>query len=234
MNHQQMALDISLRDDLDFEHFIAGHNEELVNQLVRIAQGATSVPVMFIWGASGSGKTHLLNACYRASVKQGRSALFVALADAADGQGDASLLDTASQYSLFCLDGLDHVAGNVSREEKLFQLCNFARDNDRSVILTAERPPTHLGLALRDLVTRLMSGLTYQVLPLNDAQKISALQERAMHRGFELPTAAAQYLLDRCHRQTGHLFDILDRLDRASLEQKRVVTIPFLRSLELE
>jgi DnaA family protein len=160
--------------------------------------------------------------------------LFVTLADAADRHGDLSLFDAATQYNLYCVDGLERVAGNVDWEEKLFQLCNFARDYDRSVILTAERPPTHLGLALRDLVTRLMSGLTYQVLPLNDAQKISALQERAAHRGFELPTNAAQYLLDRCHRQTSHLFDILDTLDRASLEQKRVITVPFLRSLKLE
>ena len=61
-----------------------------------------------------------------------------------------------------------------------------------------------------------------------------ALKERAAHRGFELNDQAAKYLLDRYHRQTGHLFDILDKLDKASLEQQRVITIPFLRSLDLE
>lgn len=234
MTQKQLALDIALRDDLDFEHFITGHNEELVGHLQRLAAGDESIPVLFIWGAPGCGKSHLLNACYRAAVDNTQSAYFISLAEVADSAHSESMLDNIVARKLFCIDDLDHVAGNQAWEEKLFQLCNFARDYDRSVILTAERPPTRMGLVLRDLVTRLMSGLTYQVMPLNDAQKISALQERARHRGFELNENATRYLLDRYRRETGHLFDILDILDRASLEQKRVITIPFLRSLQLE
>jgi len=234
MTQRQLALDIALRDDLDFEHFITGHNEELIAQLQRIANGEASAPLLFVWGAPGCGKTHLLNACYRASVDHARSSYFISLAEVASATNSESMLDNIVARKLFCIDDLDCIAGNRAWEEKLFQLCNFARDYDRTVIMTAQRPPTSMGLVLRDLVTRLMSGLTYQVMPLNDAQKVSALQERARHRGFELNENAARYLLERYRRETGHLFDILDILDRASLEQKRVITIPFLRSLELE
>lgn len=234
MTSQQMALDVSLRDDLDFDHFITGHNEELIGQLRRIAIGEATVPVLFAWGEPGSGKTHLLNACYRASLDCGSNPFLINLENTSAASRGEGVLDGIEDCTIFCIDGLEAVAGDRGWEERLFQLCNFSRDNQRTVILSATRPPTSLGITLRDLVTRLMAGLTYQVLQLNDVQKISALQERATHRGFELNESAAQYLLDRYHRQTGYLFDILDKLDRASLEQKRVITIPFLRSLKLE
>ncbi|MGB5309077.1 MAG: DnaA regulatory inactivator Hda, partial [Arenicellales bacterium] len=89
-------------------------------------------------------------------------------------------------------------------------------------------------IGLRDLVTRLMSGLTYQVLPLGEDQKITALQERASDRGFEINEEAVKYILNRYRRETGNLFRILDQIDQATLEHKRLITIPFLRSLDLE
>jgi DnaA family protein len=72
------------------------------------------------------------------------------------------------------------------------------------------------------------------VLPLADEQKITALQERASDRGFEISEDAVKFILNRYRRETGNLFKILDQIDKASLEQKRLITIPFLRSLKLE
>lgn len=233
MTHQQMTLDVALSDDLDFEHFIPGHNEELFNQLRRIASGEKTVPVMLIWGETGSGKTHLLHACHKEASDAGVDTLFIDLETAVDSTVGQSGLDEMEDSSVICVDGLGAIAGTPDWEERLFQLCNFARDHQRCVLISSRQPPTTLGLGLRDLVTRLMAGLTYHVLPLNDDQKISALKERAMHRGFELNDSAASYLLERYPRQTGYLFGVLDKLDQASLEQKRVVTIPFLRSLDL-
>ena len=138
------------------------------------------------------------------------------------------------QYSIYLVDSLDAIAGRVSWEEQLFQLCNHSRDEGKSLIIAATAPPASLGLELRDLVTRLMSGLTYQVLPLADDQKIIALKERASARGFEVGEEAMKYILTHYRRDMGNLFRVLDEIDKASLEQKRLITIPFLRTLELE
>jgi DnaA family protein len=68
--------------------------------------------------------------------------------------------------------------------------------------------------------------------PLSDAQKLEAVQLRARHRGFEMPEDVARYILSRYPRDLVSLFDLLDRIDEASLAQQRRVTIPFLRELE--
>jgi len=234
IKQSQMALDLSLRDTVCFDSFITGHNTELEQHLIKVGEGKETLAPLFIWGESGAGKSHLLNSCYRFAEENRQSPWFVSLSElSAEKDGEAILVDI-DDYDIYLIDGLDSIAGLAGWEERLFQLCNMARDRNKSVIVSAIRPPTSLNLSLRDLVTRLMSGLTYQVLPLGDEQKIIALQERASDRGFEISEEAVKFILNRYRREMGNLFKILDQIDRASLEQKRLITIPFLRSLELE
>jgi len=230
----QMALDISLRDKVCFDSFVSGHNAELKQHLIKVAEGKETLAPLFIWGESGGGKSHLLNSCYRLAEENEQKPWFVSLSDLSAEKGSEAILTDLDDYDIYLMDGLDSIAGMAGWEEGLFQLCNLARDRNKSIIISAIKPPTSLDLGLRDLVTRLMSGLTYQVLPLSDEQKITALQERASSRGFEISEEAVKFILNRYRRETGNLFKILDQIDRASLEQKRLITIPFLRSLNLE
>ncbi|MEA1890015.1 MAG: DnaA regulatory inactivator Hda [Pseudomonadota bacterium] len=230
----QMALDVSLRDKVSFDSFVTGHNAELKHHMIRVAEGKEVLAPLFIWGESGGGKSHLLNSCYRLAEENEQKPWFISLSDLSAEQSSEALLSDLNDHDIYLIDGLDNIAGMAEWEEKLFQLCNLARDKNKSIIISAIKPPTSLALGLRDLVTRLMSGLTYQVLPLGDEQKITALQERASDRGFEISEGAVKFILNRYRRETGNLFKILDQIDQASLEQKRLITIPFLRSLKLE
>ena len=229
-----MALDISLRDKVSFNSFVTGHNAELKQHLIKVAEGKEALAPLFIWGESGGGKSHLLNSCYRLAEENEQEPWFVSLSDLSAEKGSEAILTDLDDYDIYLIDGLDSIAGMTGWEEGLFQLCNLARDKNKSIIISAIKPPTSLDIGLRDLVTRLMSGLTYQVLPLADEQKITALQERASDRGFEISEDAVKFILNRYRRETGNLFRMLDQIDQASLEQKRLVTIPFLRSLNLE
>jgi DnaA family protein len=55
---------------------------------------------------------------------------------------------------------------------------------------------------------------------------------RARNRGFELPEEVARYVLRRYPRDAQSLFELLDRIDRASLATQRRVTISLVRDLE--
>ncbi|MDE2089589.1 MAG: hypothetical protein KGJ12_06170, partial [Gammaproteobacteria bacterium] len=92
-------------------------------------------------------------------------------------------------------------------------------------------PPAELGLRLPDLVSRLGGGPVYALRALDDEAKLAALRLRAMGRGFELPEEVGRYLLRRCPRELGALFNLLDRLDRASLAAQRRLTIPFIKTV---
>lgn len=175
--HSQMALDISLQDNVGFDSFVIGHNAELMQHLIKVANGKETLPPLFIWGDSGGGKSHLLNACYQLAEENEQKPWFVSLSDLASEENSEANLSDLDDYNIYLIDGLDAIAGMAGWEEGLFNLCNLARDRSKSIILSAVQPPTSLNLCLRDLVTRLMSGLTYQVLPLSDEQKNHRLAE---------------------------------------------------------
>ena len=79
-------------------------------------------------------------------------------------------------------------------------------------------------------MSRLSWGLCYQLQPLNDQDKIQALSTAAAGRGLALSDETARYILRHTQRDMGSLRQLLRQLDQASLEAKRGLTIPFIKT----
>lgn len=225
---QQLPLGLQLKPSARFSNFVAGSNEELLVQLQGVADG-NGEPLVFVWGNAGAGKSHLLQAgCHRAG-SRGRSAAYLSLRDI--GTLQPELLEGWEAYDLACLDDIDAIAGHARWEEALFHLYNRMRARGGCLVVSADSPPGHLQLALPDLMSRLAAGLTYHVQPLDDPQRLQALQLRARQRGCEMPDETGRYLMRRLPRDMPTLFDLLDRLDEASLVAQRKLTVPFVKSV---
>ena len=71
-------------------------------------------------------------------------------------------------------------------------------------------------------------ALIFQLHGLSDEDKLRALQLRASRRGLHLTDEVGRFILNRGSRSMNSLFDLLEQLDRASLQAQRKLTIPFL------
>ncbi|OGI53963.1 MAG: DnaA regulatory inactivator Hda [Candidatus Muproteobacteria bacterium RIFCSPHIGHO2_02_FULL_60_13] len=234
MNHQ-LSLNLRLKDASSFGNFHPGPNREALERLrAAVVTAATrdkaSEPLMFLWGAEGSGKTHLLQAACRLAQELGMAPVYVPLADVVELT--PSLLEGVEAAPLVCLDDVERAANRPEWEAALFSLVERLRTAGGMLVIGAIAPPDRLGLRLPDLVSRLAWGATYALQPLDDTQKLEAVRLRAQHRGFEMPEDVARYIPSRYPRDMRSLFGLLDRIDQASLAQQRRVTIPFLRGLE--
>ncbi len=229
MATRQLTLNVRIPDRYSLENFVPGTNTELLARLAALA-GASTVPeTVFVWGPPGSGKSHLLQAICRTVSDCGGAPVYLSLA--ADDEFTPEVLEGLADRSLVCIDDVDAVAGDRRWETALLALYEAARERTTLVLAATAAPPA-LSLALPDLVSRLRAGLVYGLQPLDDGEKLRALQARARERGFELPDDAGLYVLKRYPRDMHALFALLDRMDRASLEEQRRITIPFLRRLE--
>ncbi len=234
MSHQ-LSLNLRLKDASSFGNFLAGPNKEILERLrASVVSSATRAraaePLMYLWGAEGSGKTHLLQAACRLAQELGIAPVYVPLADVVTLT--PSLLEGVEETPLVCLDDVERIAGRPEWEAALFSLVERLRGAGGMLVVAASAPPDRLGLRLPDLVSRLAWGTAYAMQPLDDAQKLEAVRLRAHHRGFEMPEDVARYILSRYPRDLRSLFDLLDRIDQTSLAQQRRVTIPFLRRME--
>ncbi len=86
-------------------------------------------------------------------------------------------------------------------------------------------------MQLPELVSRLASMPHFVVRLLHESQQREALQLRAAQRGMELPDDTVRYLQRRYARDMVTMQGLLDRLDAASLEEQRRLTVPFIRQV---
>lgn len=226
----QLPLGLHLNDHATFANFVAAAPSVLMQSVHATAQGDNGCePFLYLWGAQDAGKSHLLQAACHLAAQQGSTVFYLPLSQHEDFSTE--MLLGLELMDLVCIDDLHAIAGNTLWEQALFHLYNRVREQGGRLLVAANTAPASMGIRLPDLVSRLGWGAVFHLQPLQDAQKIRALQLRARLRGFDLPQEAGNYLLRRCPRDMGALFALLDRLDAASLVAQRRLTVPFIRQV---
>jgi len=225
---QQLPLYMGLRDAATFESFIVGSNALAFNSVADLVRGVGE-QYLYICAQSGAGKSHLLQAACAAAMHYGHSAAYIPLSSIK--KLHSGIIDGLETTYLVCLDDIQAICDHKNWQVKIFHLFNLMRTNNNKLIIAGNVPSVLLNLELADLQSRLGWGVTYQIHSLNDEQKIQALQLRAMSRGLNLDLVVAKFLITRLGRDMSELFATLDLLDKRSLQEKRKLTIPFIKEV---
>jgi len=225
--HVQLPLAIPINESANFENFIAA-DDFLIDSLRQLVN-EKKFAVIYLWGASGSGKSHLLQAACQHLGESSESATYLPLIELL--QYPVSMLDGMQNMPVVCVDDLQAISHNSQWQQGLFHLFNQVYERGGRLLFSATASPRELGIDLQDLVSRLEWGPVFHLQSLQDEQKIEVLQLRARQRGLELDIEPAKYLLNRFPRDLNALFAVLDTLDTASLIKQRRITIPFIREV---
>lgn len=207
---RQLALDLLQPASPTLENFVTGRNAEAVEALKQLAAGRAAERVVYLWGAAGSGRSHLLHA-----LAAGAGARLWQATDAPDAPGltlvdDVERLDQAAQVALF--NRLNAVRAH----------------SDACCVTAGNAPPGQLPLR-EDLRTRLAWGLVYQLQPLADAEKAEALRVQAAARGLSIGNEVVNFLLTHLPRDMRTLAAALEALDAFALAHKRPLTVALVR-----
>jgi len=225
---RQIVIPVSAADELTFADFCMAQNQGLVKQLMEMVQGRGTNQVLFMWGQSGSGKTHLLNACCDLAKSTNHPFVFVS---ADNMQAELITASDVADGTVFCVDNLEHIAGKADAAVALLSWYEQTLSGKGCMIVAASKPLEKIALGIADLTSRLSAGGSYYIEPMDESDRRMALKLRAHQRGFELGDSVLDYIMSRFERDTASLFSILDRIDSASLSHHRKVTIPFVRQL---
>ncbi|MFK7975125.1 MAG: DnaA regulatory inactivator Hda [Halioglobus sp.] len=233
----QLALPVDLNDGATFENFLPfGGNAQVIaalhaqlNQFTHEVDAAKGVSEQFIYlhGAAGCGKTHLLQAVANAD---SAGSLYLPLADLQEFD-PVAVLQQAERSRRICIDDLHAVAGDTAWEGALFDFYNRAREARCCLLIAADVAPRALSLGLEDLRSRLSWGVVFQLEEPDDQAKADILALRGAARSMTLSPAVASYIVSRSPRQTGHLLAVLDLLSEASLVKKRAISVPFVKEV---
>jgi len=221
---RQLLLDVLPAPAPTFDNYIPGPNAAALAAARALAPGHA----LYLWGAAGCGRSHLLRAMAAGPdarrLGAGDARALRELAEAPAGAplpsrlavDDVHLMDDAGQAALFALYNRWRESAATARA--------FA------LAVAGDRAP--LAMPLReDLRTRLGWDLVFRLDPLSDADKRAALNAQAAERGLQLAPEVLNWILTRYERDMRRLAALLDALDRYSLAERRPITIPLLRAM---
>lgn len=222
MRMKQLALDIGLARAPSLASFLAGPNEAAWRHLQLWAGSPTRSPVpTYLWGAAGSGKTHLLRAVQESLREQGATA----------GWLDPSLVeppDFDERWAVLLLDDV-HLYSAI-QQHAAFAWFVQAQTLQRGVLAAGALPPADLKLR-EDLRTRLGWGHVFQLHVLSEPERRAVLRQAADARGVFLSDEVMDFILTRFSRDLDSLLQLLDHLDAYALQTQRAITIPMIRSM---
>jgi DnaA-homolog protein len=219
---EQLVLDLSQPPPPTLDNFAIGRNVEALSALQAWLAGALDERCIYLWGAPGCGKTHVLRALVAAAQDRAQPSVYV------ESHAVEALEAEAILPRLVALDDAERLS--AAQQAALFRLFQRAVEDDTLLLVSAAAAPAALSLR-EDLRTRLASGLTFQLHLLSDDDKVQALRSHAAARRFELAPEIAQYLLERRMRDLASLMQVLDALDQYSLRTKRPITLALLREM---
>lgn len=168
-------------------------------------------PVLLLLGPAGSGKTHL------AHLWAARSGARLCTA----GELDARTPQDFAPAGSLAVEDADH---GPFDEAVMFHLFNLAREEHRSLLLTARSDPESWSVRLPDLRSRLKGARCVRLGPPDDAQLAIVLTKLFSDRGIEADATLIDFAVRRIERSVPAAQRLADALDRRSLAEGRRVS----------
>lgn len=198
------------REPLNFQRFVLTPENRAACLAVRqIADnladpGTTAQPVpLFLYGPSGTGKTHLTSALV-ADVTHRQPRLLVTVLPAGEfgllvGNNCASAtLEAARDSDLFIVEDVQYLGGRDQQEwvGAFVHLFDYLNARGRQMVCTAPTGPAQLPQLPARVVSRLAGGLVVGLEPLGPASRLAVLQDKAQRRQLAVRHEVLAWLAD--------------------------------------
>ena len=188
-----------------FESFVVGpfnENAHAAAQAVIKNPGHVYNP-LFIYGSTGHGKTHLIQAIgnHIKTADPEKKVYYVTsekftsdIVTAIQTNKIAALKDKYRAYDVFIMDDIQFISGRVKTEEELFHLFNTFYDANKQIVFCSDKHPNFItGLEDR-LKSRFNQGLIIDIPAPDHESRAAILRTKAALHNFELTDDVLHYL----------------------------------------
>ena len=219
---KQLPINFSFYEIKSFFNYIPGNNIFIIETLRRVAN-ENSHNLIFLVGATSSGKTHLCSSTYEESKK---NKLYYTVENISELNRE-----NIEYLELLIVDDFDIIINNYNLEEKLFYIINDLMIRKKSIFLTSSVPISEIKFKLKDLKSRVCSDQILEIKELDDSEKIDLLHKIAKSRGWTLPDKVSKFILNHFDRDLYFLCNVIKNIDERSLSEKKNITIPFIKKI---
>ncbi|MCH7650520.1 MAG: chromosomal replication initiator protein DnaA [Nitrospinae bacterium] len=206
-----------------FENFVVGPNNQFAHAACQAVAGnpAHNYNPLFLYGAVGLGKTHLLHAIGNAIVKNNPEArvryisaesFTVDLIESIKKDRMQNFRERYRPLDVLLVDDIQFIAGKERTQEEFFYTFNSLYDYHKQIIISSDRYPKDLQNIEERLRSRFESGLITDLMPPDLETKIAILYQKAEIHQKGLPQDVAMFLANNIKSNIRELEGLLLRL----------------------
>ena len=204
------GIEESFQEENTFDTFVVGNSNKFAHaaaQAVAANPGGEYNP-LFIYGRSGLGKTHLLNAIAH-EIRKNRPDANIIFTQAETfaneiirgiGMGQKAMAALHEKYraaDVLLVDDIQFIAGKASTEEEFFHTFNAITQAGNQVVLTSDRPPKEIATLADRLRYRFEMGLLADIQPPDVETRMAIVKRKARALDLDLSDDVIQFIAEK-------------------------------------
>jgi chromosomal replication initiator protein len=205
-----------------FDNFVVGKPNELAYAAARRVADSEAAPFnpLFLYGGVGLGKTHLMHAIAhlmrekypeRRVVYLSAEKFMYHFIRALRFQDTVAFKERFRSVDLLMIDDVQFINGKDSTQEEFFHTFNDLVDNNRQVVISADKSPSDLEGMEERLRSRLGWGLVADIHATSYELRLGIVEAKADRIGVEVPIKVKEFL---AHRITSNVRELEGALNR--------------------
>ena len=212
------------RYDFTFENFIKGPSNQFA---FAAAQAVAANPSgaynpLFIYGPSGLGKTHLLNAI-KIEIQKNHPDFNIVYVDCEKFTNETiTAIKTATmeqfrqryrKADVLLIDDIQFLAGKDSTQEEFFHTFNTLHNDGRQIVIASDRPAKEIKSLEERLRTRFEWGLTADIQPPDFETRVAIVKRKAELLHLDLPEDVAEFIANHLKNNIRQLEGAVKKLN---------------------
>jgi chromosomal replication initiator protein len=208
---------------LTFENFVVGKSNELAQAAANRVAEADQVPFnpLFLYGGVGLGKTHLMHAiAWHIRRKKPEKRVIYLSAEkfmyqfirALRNKDTMAFKERFRTVDVLMVDDVQFIIGKESTQEEFFHTFNALFDQNRQVVLSADKSPSDLQGLEERMRTRFGWGLVADIHPTTYELRLGILQTKAEQASVKVPEKVLEFLAHRISSNVRELEGALTRI----------------------
>lgn len=227
------AAALTLNPKYTFENFVVGASNSFGHAAaIAVAESpARAYNPLFIYGGTGLGKTHLMQAIGNYVLPRSRLTIYYTSCEAftndyIEAIQKKALVDFRKKFRSFdvlLIDDVHFLAGKERLQEEFFHTFNALFENHKQIVVTCDRPASEVPALEHRLVSRFECGLVTELEPPDIETRIAILRQKQQHFNLHLPDDVTQHMAESIRANIRRLEGALIRVvSYASLTRKPI------------
>jgi chromosomal replication initiator protein len=218
-----------------FENFVVGKPNEFAHAAARHVAEACAAPIhtvpfnpLFLYGGVGLGKTHLMHAvawhvrkhaCHRKVIYLSAEKFMYQFVRALRYKSTMDFKEEFRSVDLLMIDDLQFISGKDSTQEEFFHTFNALVDQNRQIVISADKSPSDLAGLEERVRSRLGWGLVADLHPTTYELRLGILESKAEQNGVPVPSKVLEFL---AHKITSNVRELEGALNRITANMQFV------------